>query len=229
MCGWCSRGGPHLLLEVPHGRRVADVAGTDDLKSDDPLHALVFGLVDRAHAALAQQRQDLVTRVAGQFRRNGGRFRKGRRQAASGFREGGIPRADAGRGFRQRKLGLRRGVRRPRHGIGQPGGGRVGKERMVVGGPRSLAAGTPVFRVQRHQFPQQRGSPRLEPIAQIILQTWSSFHPGRLIAVAHPVHAQGQVQGRVGAVRKGGLTHNPVSFSQMSRINFSFRLMERGA
>jgi hypothetical protein len=59
---------PHLLVEALQRGAVAHQAGVDHLEGDQPLHAPVFGLVDRPHAALADQAQHPIARVIGQFR-----------------------------------------------------------------------------------------------------------------------------------------------------------------
>ena len=160
MFGWCSRAAALTSCwKRCTAAGVVDEAGVDDLEGDGPLHEPVLRLVDRPHAALPQQRQHAVTRVVGQFRRNGGRLWQGRRQAGHGSREGGVRRAVAGRGFRRGELGFRRRVGCPGHGFGQPGGGLAGEKGMVVGGLRRLAAGAPVFGIKRHQFASSADRP----------------------------------------------------------------------
>jgi hypothetical protein len=79
--------GPDLLAEAAHRLGPAHQRGVDDLEGDQAVHQAVPRLVDRAHAARAQARQDLVARVV----RQGGRDRRRGRPRAPGGRGGRRP------------------------------------------------------------------------------------------------------------------------------------------
>ncbi len=80
-----ARGGAHLTLEALHRLGAIRIGVADDLERHRPPHDAVFGLIDAAHAALAEQTQDAVACVLAQLR---GQARKGFGAGSGGWRGG---------------------------------------------------------------------------------------------------------------------------------------------